>query len=84
MITKTIRINKNICDFIDKEADAKNVSAADVIRTALADYFLAKQFQASLLAMEQRIVQRIDTTSSALADGITEILDLASPEGGAR
>ena len=83
MITKTIRINENICDFIDKEAEAKNISAADVIRNALADYFLAKQFQASLLAMEQRIVQRIESNSHALAEGIQEILDLASPGGDA-
>lgn len=84
MLTKTVRLNKNICDFVDREAEAKNISSAEVIRNALSDYFLSKQFQSSLLAMEQRIIQKVDTNSRALADGIGEILDLASPEGGAR
>lgn len=79
--TKTIRLSRQMVAQINVESEKRNCSAADVIRLAIADYFHRKQLESSLLAIEQRITARVDQNSAALADGIKEILDLATPQG---
>jgi predicted transcriptional regulator len=78
--TKTFRLSKSVCDQLAREAEKRNATAADVVRLAIADFFQRKQLEGNLLALEQRIIARIDANSLALADGIKEILDLASSE----
>lgn len=78
--TKTYRLSKSTCAQLEREAEKRNTTAAEIVRLAIADYFQRKQFEGNLLAMEQRIVARVDANARALADGIKEILDLAAPE----
>lgn len=82
--TKTIRLSRQMVAQINIESEKRNCSAADVIRQSISDYFHRKQLESSLLAIEQRIIARVDQNSAALADGIKEILDLATPTGSAK
>lgn len=79
---RTFRLTHPVCDQIDKEAERRKTTSADVVRLALSEFFQRKQVESALLGMEQRITARIDLNARALADGIKEILDLASPEAG--
>ena len=45
-------------------------------------FFSANKWSLRCLAMEQRITARVDLNAQMLAEGIKEILDLASPESG--
>jgi hypothetical protein len=78
--TKTYRLSKSTCAQLEREAEKRNTTSAEIVRLAIADYFQRKQFEGNLLAMEQRILARVDANAQALADGIKEILDLAAPE----
>ncbi len=80
---RTFRLTHPVCDQIDKEAERRKTTSADVVRLAISEFFQRKQVESALLGMEQRLAERIDTNAKYLAAGITEILDLATPESGA-
>jgi len=79
---RTFRLTHPVCDQIDKEAERRKTTSADVVRLAISEFFQRKQVESALLGIEQRITARVDLNARMLADGIREILDLASPESG--
>ena len=79
---RTFRLTHPVCELIDKEAERRRTTSADVVRLAISEFFQRKQVESALLAIEQRITARVDLNAQMLADGIKEILDLASPESG--
>lgn len=79
---RTFRLAHPVCDQIDREAERRRTTSADVVRLAIAEYFERKQVESALLAMERRLAERIDINAKHLADGIMEILNLATPEDG--
>lgn len=79
---RTIRLTHPVCDQIDKEAERRKTSSAEIVRLALVDYFQRKQVESAFLAVEHRVNQRIDINANYLAEGIKEILDLLQPEQG--
>lgn len=83
-VTKTYRLTRQMVAQLNVESEKRDCTPADLVRQIIADHFQRKQFESSFLAMEQRILARVDLNARMLADGIKEILDLASPEGGAR
>lgn len=79
---RTFRLTHPVCDQIDKEAERRKTTSADVVRLAISEFFQRKQVESALLAVEQRITARVDLNARMLADGIREVLDLATPESG--
>jgi len=79
---RTFRLTHPVCEQIDKEAERRKTTSADVVRLAISEFFQRKQVESALLGMEQRITARVDLNARMLADGIKEILDLATPEAG--
>jgi len=80
---RIFRLTHPVCDQIDKEAERRKTTSADVVRLPISEFFQRKQVESALLGMEQRITARVDLNARMLADGIKEILDLATPEAGA-
>jgi hypothetical protein len=77
---RTFRLAHAVCDQIDKEAERRKTTSADVVRLAISEFFQRKQVESALLGIEQRLTARVDLNARMLADGIKEILDLATPE----
>lgn len=79
---RSIRLTHPLAEQIDKEAERRNTSSAEIVRVALSDFFQRKQVEAAFLSVEQRLRERIDLNANYLAEGIKEILDQIQPGQG--
>jgi hypothetical protein len=76
---RTIRFTHSLADQITREAERQKTTAADIVRTALSEYFEHRQTEAAMLGLEQRLVARLDAHGQHLSAGLQKILSLAEP-----
>ena len=76
---KSIRLTHPVCDQLEREAERKRTTTTDIVRIAVAEYFDHRQTEAALLALEQRLAQRLDAQHHTLHAGLEKILSLAVP-----
>lgn len=78
-VVRTFRLTQTVSDQLAREAERGRTTSADVVRTAIAEYFEHWQTEAALLALEQRLNQRLDVQNKTLNTGLEKILSLAVP-----
>lgn len=76
---KSFRLTHPVCELLEREAEKKNTTTTDIVRIAVAEYFDHRQTEAALLALEQRLAQRLDAQHHTLHAGLEKILSLAVP-----
>lgn len=76
---KSIRLTHPVCDQLQREAERNRTTTTDIVRIAVAEYFDRRQTEAALLALEQRLAQRLDAQHNTLHAGLEKILSLAVP-----
>jgi hypothetical protein len=79
---RTFRFSHALVEQLAREAERQKSTAADIVRTALAQYFDNRQTEAALLGLENRLISRLDAHGQHLSAGLQKILSLAEPVQG--
>lgn len=79
---KTYRLTHAIADQLDREAERQRTTSADIVRTAIAQYFENQQQAAVTLSSEARILAHMDAQTKHISAGLAKILSLAEPVQG--